>query len=149
MVLGRQGHDGVHVGHLSKEMDRDDGFRFSRDEGGGVNGIDIETDWADVAKNWSGSDPGDAASGGKEGKGGNQNFISRAYVQRHEGEEDRICAGGDAEIAGAAGERGAFLLEGRDVRSHDELATAEDPLEGGFQFAGERVVLGVDVQEGN
>jgi len=144
-MLGGKGHDGVHVSHLTEKMDGNNGFGFIRDESGGVNGVEVEADGTDVTKNRGGSDSGDAASRGEKSESGNKDLISGADAEGHEGEEDRIGAGGDAQVVGDAGVRGAFLLKSRDIRSHDELAAQEDSLEGGLEFITQRIVLGVDV----
>lgn len=147
VMLRGKGHDGVHVGHLAEEVDWDDGFGFSPDEGGGVDGIEIEAVFSDIAKDWSGPDAGDAAGGGEEGEGGNNDFIAGADAQGHEREEDGIGAGGDPQVVQDTREGGAFLLKGSNVRAHDKLAAFENTLESGFQFRGERVVLGVDLEK--
>ena len=145
IVLCRESHDGVHVGHLAKEVDGNNGFGFGRDKTGGVDGIKVETDGADVAENWGGSHPGDTAGGGKKGERGDEDFVAGTDPEGHEGEEDGVGAGGDAEVVRDAGEGDAFLFEGGYVRTHDELAVGEDAFEGGFKFTGKRMVLGVDV----
>ena len=83
------------------------------------------------------------------GVGADDDFIARPNAEGHEGEKDGIGAGGDAQIVRDAGEGGAFLLEGGDIRPHDELAAFQNTLESGFQLRSERVVLGIDVKKRN
>ena len=142
-----QGHHRIHVRTLSEEMDRNDGFRLRGDLGGGFDGIDIETDRAGIDKNGGGAYPGDAARSGEEGEGGDDDFIARSDAESHQGEKNRIRAGGTTDAMFRLHHGGTFFFEGVHFGTHDELAGPQHAGEGGGEFGFKGQVLGVNVEE--
>ena len=92
VVLLGDGHDGVHVGHLAKEVDGDDGFGFGGDGGGDEVGVDVVGFGVDIDEDGFGTDASDAACGGEEGEWCGDDFIAWAYIEGHEAVEDGVGA---------------------------------------------------------
>ena len=141
--------DSVEIGTLAEEVDGDDGFGFWGDFGFGIGKIDVETDGAGVDEDGGGTDAADATGGSEEGKGGDKHFITGADVEGHEGEKDGVGAGGDADAMAGFSQGGEFGFDLSDLVAHDEMPGLEDTLEGVGEFGFKRVVLGVDVEEGD
>lgn len=130
-------------------MNGDDGFGFGGDFAAGVVDVDIEADGAGIDENGDSTKAADAACGGEEGEGGDEDFISGFDAERHESEQDSVGAGGDTDGVFGLGELGDGSFELCDFWPHDELAGAEDAQEGFRELFFERVILGVDVEEGD
>lgn len=85
VVLAGEGLEGVHVCGLAEEVDGHDGLGARGDAAGGVCGVDIEAAWAGVYKDGGGAEACDGACAGKEGEAGDEDFVSRADAEGHEG----------------------------------------------------------------
>ena len=141
--------NGVHVGHLSEEVNGHDGFCFWSDAAGGVGEIEVEGVGVVINEDGGGADARDAAGGGEEGEGGAEDFVAGADVEGHEGEQDGVGAGGDADGVFGVGEGGGGLFEVGDFAAEDELAGFEDAGEGCFEFGGEGGVLLFEIEKGD
>src|SRR6202030_3412663 len=68
IMLTCDGEDGIHVGGQAEQVDGHDRASLRRDGGFEQSGIDVESDWIDVHKNWLGAGVCDGAGGGNETK---------------------------------------------------------------------------------
>ena len=72
----------IHVGRLAIEMHRNNGFRFGRDGGFDLRGVDGVRRGVDVHENRRGPGVTDGRDRGYEGEGRGDDFVSRPHARR-------------------------------------------------------------------
>ena len=146
VVLAREREHLVHRGGLAEEMHRDDGLRARRDAPRGVRHIEVEGERVSVYEHWLRAHARHTPRRREEGVARTQHLVARPDVCRHQCQQDRIGAGGDADGVLRAGELGDGFLELRDFFAKDELSVAQHALEGDLEFGFQREILRVEVK---
>jgi hypothetical protein len=145
-VRSGQGEDGVHVGGLAEKMNGDEGLRAGGDFPSGVGGIEVEASGTNVHKDRGSTGAGDATGRREESEGWDENFVTRADLEGHEGEKEGVGAGGNAEGVFDAEKLGEVLFEGGKFRPEDVVAGAQNALEGGDELGFEGEILTLEVK---
>ena len=148
-MLLRQGHDRVHVGRLTEEVDRYDRLGVRGYFGFDRAGIDIERDRVDVREHRGRADPHDGSDGGEERERRGDDLVSCSDPFGHQRDDQRVRAAAHAHRAGGAAVGGHLLFKGLDFGTEYEALAVADLLHDGHDFRFERGVLGPEVQKGN
>ena len=142
-------HDGIHVGHLAEEVNGQDGLGARCDGRLDFMRVDVEGQGVDVDENGLGVEAVDDAGRGEEREGRGDDFVAGADVQGHEGDEQSVRAGGDADGMGGAGIGGHGLLEFLDFGAHDEILGVADVVDDGPDLVADGPVLGFEIEQRN
>ena len=120
-MLAGQRVDGLHLGSLAVEVDRQNGLGARGDPARGVDHVEVERVGAYVAKHRGGTRARDTAGGGEEGEARTDHLVPRADAQRHEREQDGVRTRGNAQRVPYAKILRALPLEALHLGSEDEL----------------------------
>ena len=82
-------------------------------------------------KTGRGAEQGDDFGRGDEGEGRGDDFVARLDVERHQGDQQRLGAGGDRNAVLGPGVFGQLAFEFRHFRAHDVLAVIEHLVDAG------------------
>ena len=153
MFLGKGG-EGVHVGALAVEVNREDGGEpearrqgfgegFGDGLGGEVQGVGI-----DVGEDGKGSGPEDGRGGGEEAEGRRDDCVTGADAARGEREPKSVGAAGATDSGGNMARGGGCLLKARGGRAEDELLVSADIFNGGHDLVANDGELTAEVKHG-
>lgn len=146
-VLSRNGVDGVKVGALAVQAHGHDGFG-SRGDGGFEQGrVNVVGARVDVHIHRLGPEQGHGLSGGDVSKAGGDNFVARAYAQRHLGDLQRVGAVGHGDAVLGAGVGGQLFFQVGHFRAQNVLAVVEYALNAFVNLSLQALVLGFEVDE--
>ena len=111
--------------------------------------VEIEGLWLDVHEDGPGIQSRNHAGRGEEAEGTRDHLVLRADAERHQGDEKRVRAGGDADRVGRSHFVRESPLELLVDGSHDESAGREDLLHAPGDVALDIGVLAGQVEQGN
>src|SRR5688572_13987804 len=77
-------------------MDRHDHFGSRCDRVSNARGVEIVSLWIDIDEDWCGAETSDRCRRSEERERSRDHFIARFDIERHQGEEQSIRAGGAA-----------------------------------------------------
>lgn len=124
-MAGGDGVDGVHVGGLAVEADREDGLGAVGDLGFDEGGVDVAGVGFDVDEDRLGAEQDDDFGGGDECERGGDDFVAGADAKGHEADEQGFGAAGDGNAVFGAGVGGEALFEFADFGAEDVLAVVQ------------------------
>ena len=87
--------------------------------------VDVETDRAGIDEDRPGTDARDATARGEKGEAGAEHLVAGPDAEGHQGDENRIRAGAEAERVLRAGELGQRALKPLDLGPEDEVPGAQ------------------------
>jgi hypothetical protein len=128
-------------------MHRDDRLRFGGDLLSRIIHVQVEADRTDVGEHRHRSETRNRARRGEKRERGAQHLVAWFDVQRHQRQQQRVCAGRYRQRVLHTDHGRDFRLKRLQLRPHDKSTMLEHLSEGGLEFGFERVVLGVDVEE--
>src|ERR671913_227136 len=97
-----------------------------RDRAGDLRHVDVEGARIDVDEHWCRPDPRHGAGRGEERVRAGDDLVARTHPERHEGDEQRVGAGADADGVRHSEQFRHLVLEGFDLRAHDEALAVAD-----------------------
>ena len=146
-VFGCNGVDGIKVGTLPIQADRDDGFGAGGNGGFKQGRVKVVGAGVNVHINGLGAQQGHGFGGGYVGKARGNDFVTRAYAQRHLG--NLQCIGtvchGYAVFGTGVGAQLVFQLG--HFRAQDVLAVVKHALNAGVNVGFQPLVLAFEVDE--
>jgi len=119
------------------------------EELGDRRGTQVEAERVDVAEQRTRTGTGYGAGGGKEGERAGNDRVPDADAERHEGEQQRIGAGGHADAAMALAVARDTRLELMHRRSQNELLAGAYPANRRRYFGGKRLILQLQIEQGH
>ena len=146
-MAGGDGVDGVHVGGLAVEADRQDGLGAVGDPGFDQGGVDVAGVGFDIDEDRFGAEQDDDFGGGDKGEGSGDDFIAGADAEGHEADEQGFGAAGDGDAVFGAGVGGEVLFEFADFGAEDVLAVVQYAMQVAFKLRPDGVLLGLEVDE--
>ncbi len=147
-VAARDGHDWVHVRHLSEQVDGHDRLGVLADDVLDLLGVDVVRDGVNVHEDRAGAGPPDAAGGGEERERGRDDLVADADVQAHQGVEQGIGAAGDADGVRAVGHLGDGLFKLLDLGPADTHLRIEHIVDLRQHLVPDLCVLRLQIQQG-
>ena len=149
MMLGSQFHHRIHVGHLTIEMNGDDGTRAAGDLGCNFRAIQVVGRGINIYKNGRSSHPSDSSGRGKKSIGGSNDLIPRPDIFRHQANQQSIAARRDANRvrAGRIFRDGCFA--GHNFRSQNKMLRRHHLSDCGFNFFLDGGVLRLKIEQRN
>lgn len=139
--------DGVAIGHLAKEADRNDGFGARGDGGFDLADVDVVSVGLDVDENGFRADEQDDFSSADPGERDGDDFVARADVECAQGDFEAVGAAGDGEAMTGLGILGQRLFELGVFRAENVLAVFENFFYARVDFGLVTAVLGLEVDE--
>jgi hypothetical protein len=149
LVIPGETQDGIHIGGLAEEVDRDNGFGAGSEGGGEEGGIEIAGRFIDIDEGGGGTGEGDGFGGGHEGGGSGDDLISGSDAEGQEGEPEGIGSIADGDGMGGLAEGGEGFLEAGDERAAGEGAGIQDLGHGGIEFGAQGYMLCLQIEEGD
>ena len=140
-VAGGDAVDGIHVGWLAVQRDRDDRARGRRDRSFDQLRIERTGDALDVDEHGPGADQHDRVGRRTGGKRRGDDLVTWPDAKRHQGDRQCRRARGRRDAMARARVVGQALLEFGDFRPHDGLAVVENGLDAAVDQAARRLVL--------
>ena len=130
-------------------MDGQEGLGTGRDGRLDFVRVDVEGQGVDVDEDGLGVEAMDDAGRGEEGERRGDDFVAGADIQGHEGDEQGVRAGRDADGVGGAGIGGHGLLEFLDFGTHDEVLGVANVVDDGPDLVADGPVLGFEIEQRN
>ena len=140
---------GRHVGALAEQVNHQDGPGARGDLVLDLGGIEVVSQWIDVHEYRTGAGAADAAGGGEEGEGGQDDLVAWTDFQAVQGQRQRIGAGAAADAVAGAAVGGHFFFQGGDLRPENDLPRGENARQGGLDLRLQFRVLGLEVAQGD
>ena len=144
-----EGVERGHVGALAVEVDRQEGFRARREEGGGAGGVEVVGALVAFARDGARAGVRDGEPRGDVAVGGHDHFVAGADPARHEDELQGFETVGHADAVRGADGAGVFLLEGGEFAAEEKLAGVHHAMVGGIEFAAQFAIGGGEIEEWN
>ena len=147
--------DGVAIGRLAEQVDRNDRDRLEAGLAGGRDAAlerfraHVEGRFVNIDIDRRRAGPRHGRSGGDEGEGRTQHGVARPDILRHHHHQDRVGAAGAADDVLGAGIDRKLLLELGNFGAVDELTMIENALHGGIERVAEPAALRGDIDEWN
>ena len=149
--LVREGVECAHVGHLAEQVDREEcaqpgapGRRLA-----GLLGVEVEATAIDVGEDRCRAEPRDGACRCEERVRRAHDLVIRFDAQRHQCEQQRVRSGRTAQREAAPAVTRKLRFESLDLGTEHEALTLDDPPERRIDLRPERLVLGLEVEEGD
>lgn len=146
-VAGGNGVDGVIVGTLAIQADGDDGLGSRGDGGFEQGGVEVVAAWAHIYIHGFGAQQGHGFGGGNVGKAGGDDFVARAYAQRHLGNLQGVCAVGHGDAVFGAGVFAQLFFQLGHFGAEDVLAVVQYALDASVNVCLQALVLAFEVDE--
>lgn len=146
-VPGGNGVNGVKVGALAVQADRDDGFGSRGDGGFKQSRVQVVGARVNIDIHRLGAQQGDGFGGGDVSKAGGDDFIAGPNAQRHLGDLQRVGAVGYGDAVFGAGEGGQLFFKLGHFRAKNVLAVGQHALDAGVDLALDAGLLGFKVDE--
>ena len=127
-------HQGIHVGHLTKQVDGHDGLRSWGDGGANLLWVDGEGVWIHVKEHRFGPHQGNHFHRGDEGETSGDYFVARPDIQRHQGNLQGVGAVSTGNHMLRSGKFSQLVRKSRYFRAFDEGARRHDAANGFVEF---------------
>ena len=145
LSLPGKGQDGLHIGGMAKEVDRQDGLGPGSDPLPDPAGIQVVGPGIDVRKDGTGSLQHDGLDRGGEGKGSGDDLVARADLQGHQRNPQSVGARGAPHRKAGPQITAQLGLELGHGPAHDEVAIFQNLPHGGLDGLPEAPVLALQI----
>ncbi len=139
----------VHLGALTEEVHRNDGFGFRRDRSLELRRIHGVSLLIDVDENWSSTGVADGLRGSHECAGHCDDFVPRTNPSGQQSEPESVGAVAQPDGVAAFAIGGEIFLKGGDERAPSEGGGVDDLADSLIDFGAERCVMGAEIEERN
>src|SRR5215831_5302297 len=116
-MLARDGHDGIHICHFSKEMNGNDGTGPLVNGLLNTHGIEVKSPGVNVYKHWSATQASNRASSSKKGIRSRNDLIARLDADRHQRNQNSVGTRGDSDCMLTLAIFGDLTLQGFNFRA--------------------------------
>jgi hypothetical protein len=141
------GQQGVHVGRPAEEVHRDDRLAAAADLPLDVGRVDEVGRRVDVGEDRHRPEAGHGAGRGEERVGGQHDLVAGADAEGHQGQQERVAAGGAGDGVWHVEGLRQLRLEFVHVRAEHEAAGVDDPVDRRADLVPQDGVLAVERQE--
>src|SRR5262249_14619575 len=144
-----QSQERIHVSSLAVQVDRNNRFRFRRDQTRDVGWINVVRVSLNVSEDRHCSQQADRVSGRNKAERGNNYLVTRADSARLQAQDQRIGSGSDAHGVLRAAVFGNLLLQGFYFRAQDEVLVFEHRVNSGLDLFLNGGILRLEIKDWN